>query len=212
MSSTVDEQGTEAVHAHAVERLTAELGAGLVEHHAEKGDLWVRVSPEAWVQAGRVARDKLGFDYFCFLSALDWLPSPYGKGEDDPTAPPPERSTEIKQGYAGGQTRWQVFARLYSHRQHCGITFKVDVADADPRLPTWTELFAGANWHERETWEMFGIVFDGHPNLTHLYLPHDFEGFPLRKDYPLLARIVKPWPGIVDVEPMPGEDAEGGDA
>ena len=53
---------------------------------------------------------------------------------------------------------------------------------------------------------MFGIDFVGHPNLIKLYLPGDFEGHPLRKDFPLLARRVKPWPGIVDVEQMPGED------
>jgi NADH-quinone oxidoreductase subunit C len=57
---------------------------------------------------------------------------------------------------------------------------------------------------------MFGITFDGHPNLIKLYLPADFQGFPLRKDFPLLARRVRPWPGIVDVEPMPGgDDTEG---
>ena len=52
---------------------------------------------------------------------------------------------------------------------------------------------------------MYGFAFDGHPDLRHLYLPGEFEGYPLRKDFPLLAREVKPWPGIVDVEPMPGE-------
>ena len=56
---------------------------------------------------------------------------------------------------------------------------------------------------------MYGVVFDGHPSLRHLYLPSEFEGHPLRKDYPLLAREVKPWPGLVDVEPMPGEPAGG---
>ena len=73
-------------------------------------------------------------------------------------------------------------------------------------------VYPGADWHERETWEMFGIEFDGHPALRHLYLPFEFEGHPLRKDYPLLAREVKPWPGLVDVEPMPGEDGDGEDA
>jgi NADH-quinone oxidoreductase subunit C len=53
---------------------------------------------------------------------------------------------------------------------------------------------------------MFGIDFDGHPNLTHLYLPDQFLGNPLRKSYPLLSREVKPWPGTVDVEAMPGRD------
>ena len=55
---------------------------------------------------------------------------------------------------------------------------------------------------------MYGITFTGHPHLVHLYLPGAFEGYPLRKDFPLLARRVKPWPGIVDVEPMPGGDDE----
>jgi NADH-quinone oxidoreductase subunit C len=58
---------------------------------------------------------------------------------------------------------------------------------------------------------MYGITFDGHPYLRHIYLPTGFEGHPLRKDFPLLARLVKPWPGIVDVEPMPGEDDAEGD-
>ncbi len=75
-------------------------------------------------------------------------------------------------------------------------------------MPTWTGVYAGADWHERETCEMFGIGFAGHPNLVNMYLPADFEGHPLRKDFPLLARRVKPWPGIVDVEPMPGGDDE----
>jgi NADH-quinone oxidoreductase subunit C len=55
---------------------------------------------------------------------------------------------------------------------------------------------------------MFGFDFDGHPGIRHLYLPSEFEGNPLRKDYQLLARSVKPWPGLVDVEPMPGDDSE----
>ena len=59
---------------------------------------------------------------------------------------------------------------------------------------------------------MFGIGFAGHPDLRNMYLPTEFEGYPLRKDFPLLARMVKPWPGIVDVEPMPAEEAPPEDA
>jgi NADH-quinone oxidoreductase subunit C len=73
-------------------------------------------------------------------------------------------------------------------------------------------VYRGADWHERETWEMYGFQFDGHPGLRHIYLPSEFEGYPLRKDYPLLAREVKPWPGLVDVEPMPEEAEADGDA
>ena len=193
-----------------VAQFVAALGTDVVGSHIAPGDdVWVRVRASAWVRAGEFARDQLGCSYFCFLSALDWLPSPYGRGEDDPTEPPPERSTAIVQGYAGGATRFQVFARVYSPTGRFGVTLKTDLADDDLRVASWSAVYAGANWHERETWEMFGIVFDGHPQLTHLYLPTEFEGFPLRKDYPLLARMVKPWPGIVDVEPLPGGDDEG---
>jgi len=187
------------------------LGDALVDTHLKPADdLWLRIRTDAWQQAGRAARE-LGFSYFCFISGLDWMPSPFGKGEDDPTEPPPERSTEIKQGYAGGATRFQVFARVVSPTEHIGVTLKVDVPDDTLAVDTWVPVYAGANWHERETWEMFGITFTGHPDLRHMYLPTEFEGFPLRKDFPLLARIVKPWPGIVDVEPIPAEFDTDGD-
>jgi NADH-quinone oxidoreductase subunit C len=75
-------------------------------------------------------------------------------------------------------------------------------------VESWVPVYPGADWHERECWEMFGISFDGHPALRHLYLPSEFEGHPLRKDYALLSRVVKPWPGLVDVEPMPVEAAD----
>ena len=104
---------------------------------------------------------------------------------------------------AGGDTRFQVFARVYSTTRHQGVTLKADLDDDDPRVPTWSDIYPGADWTERETWEMYGFVFDGHPHLVKLYLPGEFEGFPLRKDFPLLSREVKPWPGLVDVEPMP---------
>ena len=100
-----------------------------------------------------------------------------------------------------------------SSAQHVGINIKADVPESMV-MESWLPVYAGANWHEREAWEMFGISFAGHPDLRHLYLPTEFEGFPLRKDFPLLARMVKPWPGIVDVEPMPGGaggDDEGGE-
>ncbi|HEX9259022.1 MAG TPA: NADH-quinone oxidoreductase subunit C [Acidimicrobiales bacterium] len=204
MSSTADAPADEQREA-VVERFKRDLGEGLVSSHVLPGrDVWVRVATDAWMAAAQAAR-QAGFDYFCFLSGLDWMPSPYGKGEDDPTQPPPERSTAVVQGVTGGDTRFQVFARLVDVHRHVGVTLKADVPDDTLTVDTWVPVYAGANWHERETWEMFGIRFAGHPDLRKLYLPTDFEGFPLRKDFPLLARMVKPWPGIVDVEPMPAE-------
>ncbi|MBK9179660.1 MAG: NADH-quinone oxidoreductase subunit C [Acidimicrobiales bacterium] len=200
---------TDHLRQGVLDTLAGELGADLLDAHLVAGDdLWVRVATTAWRRAAEVCRSRLGMHYFCFLSAIDWQPSPWGRGEDDPTAPPPERPTEVVQGVAGGDTRFQVFARVYSVTSKVGLTLKADVDDAHPAIETWTGVYAGANWHERETWEMFGVEFTGHPALRNLYLPSDFEGHPLRKDFPLLARMVKPWPGIVDVEPMPGGDEE----
>ena len=195
-----------------VDDLRSRIGDALVEHHIlPNTDLTVRVSTEAWAETA-AALKTAGFAWFGFLSAIDWLPSPYGDGEDDPTVEKEPIDQTIVQGVCGGETRMQVFARLTDLSRHVGITVKADVPDDAPVVDSWTGSFAGANWHERECHEMFGIGFNGHPDLRNMYLPGDFEGFPLRKDFPLLARMVKPWPGIVDVEPMPEQAEEIADA
>ena len=189
------------------------LGDAVVDSLIKPGQgLWIRVATAAWADAGEIARDKAGCRFFDFLSAIDWLPSPYGRYEDSsvdvPFPPPmPDRSTAVP-GYAGGDSRMQVLASVAKAGTDQRVLLKADVPDDDPRVPTWSRIYSGAAWHERETHEMFGITFDGNPDLRHIYLPTEFEGNPLRKEFPLLARVVKPWPGIVDVEPMPGEDPE----
>jgi len=194
--------------------ITTELGSGVVGSHIRPGDdIWVRVQRDAWLDAARLLRANLGFHYFNFVSAIDWMPSPFGRGMDsrvDQTLDGVEspEAAPIEQGLTGGDTRFQVLARVDNVSTNLGITLKVDIPDDDLRLTTWVPVYPGADWHERECWEMFGIEFTGHPGLRHIYLPGAFEGNPMRKDYPLLARHVKPWPGIVDVEDMPGDDDE----
>ena len=83
------------------------------------------------------------------------------------------------------------------------VVLSTTIGKDDPVLDTLSGVYGGADWHEREAAEMFGIDFTGHPNLVKLYLPDAFEGHPLRKTFPLLSREVKPWPGTVDVEDMP---------
>jgi NADH-quinone oxidoreductase subunit C len=198
---------------------TEAFGDRVLGSHIVAGvELWVRVDRADWVAAVELAKVKLGCTFFDFLSAIDWAPSPWGRYEDaiddephaNGSAPargiPPVDPATIEQGYAGGATRFQVFARLANVKDGTAVVLKVDLPDDYQSLPTLTKLYAGANWHERECWEMFGFTFDGHPGLRHLYLPGGFEGHPLRKDFPLVARMVKPWPGIVDVEPMPATD------
>jgi NADH-quinone oxidoreductase subunit C len=189
------------------------LGDAVVDSLIKPGQgLWIRVATAAWGDAAEVARDKAGCRFFDFLSAIDWLPSPYGRYEDSnvdvPFPPPmPDRSAAVP-GYAGGDSRLQILASVAKAGTDLRVLLKADVPDDDARVPTWTHAYSGAAWHERETHEMFGVGFDGNADLRHIYLPTEFEGHPLRKEFPLLARVVKPWPGIVDVEPMPGEDPE----
>ncbi len=195
-------------------RLADLLGDDLLESDIEPGhDLWIRIPVAAWARVHRVARLELDLKFFEFLSAIDWMPSPFGKSEDATVdlESPIDHTAEgdIETGRAGGETRFQVFSRLLDiSERDLGVTIKADVPDG-ATVESIISIFPGANWHEREIHEMFGIVFEGHPYLEKLYLPTGFEGHPLRKDFPLLARIVKPWPGIVDVEPMPGGDDDG---
>ena len=214
---------TDAAREAIAQAFADHLGDGFIEQHIVPGsDLWIRIDRGSWVAAARFAKDRLGMTWLDFVSAIDWMPSPFGRdmeaeqdwvvhGREEQEAPAQET------GVAGGDTRFQMLLRVYSTDEHMGITIKADLPDGDAAIDTIIPVFAGANWHEREVWEMFGIHINDHPDLRALYLPSGFEGNPLRKDYPLVARRVKPWPGIVDVEAMPEEDeagdgAEGGEA
>ena len=186
-----------------------ELGDGVIEHADALGTLVVRIRPDAWRRSAEVAKTKLHCDYLSFVSGIDWQPmvAPGSDEEGGADTSAPVQPTETTYGTAGSAGRFQVFAHVQSTSKHHGVTLKTDVDDDTPRAESWTSVYPGADWHERECAEMFGIGFSGHPNLRKLYLPAEFEGHPLRKDFALLAREVKPWPGLVDVEGMPGDDS-----
>ncbi|WP_346074507.1 NADH-quinone oxidoreductase subunit C, partial [Streptomyces thermogriseus] len=139
--------------------------------------LTVDVPPTAWVSALLTARDELGCTYFDWLSAVD------------------EPGTGLR-----------VSAHVVALGPVRRLLLRTTVPHEEPVLPTAVEVYAGAAWHERETHEMFGVRFEGHPSLEHLLLPENFEGHPLRKDFVLAARVVKAWPGAKE----PGESEHGG--
>ncbi|WP_406138951.1 NADH-quinone oxidoreductase subunit C [Streptomyces anulatus] len=140
--------------------------------------LTVDVPAAAWLTALRTARDELGCSYFDWLSAVD----------------------EPGTGF-----------RVCAHVAALGtgtvrrLMVRTTVPHDAAVLPSAIDVYAGAAWHERETHEMFGVAFDGHPHLVPLLLPEGFEGHPLRKDFVLAARVAKAWPGAKE----PGEPAEG---
>ena len=147
----------------------------------------VKVTAASWVDAHQTARDDLDLVFFSWLSAIDWA------NQVEVGDPPSEEVEE----------RIELLSALSDVTEGNLVIFSTDLPAESPKIPTLVDVYAGANWHEREAHEMFGIDFDGHPNLQHLYLPETFVGNPLRKSYPLLSREVKPWPGKVDVEAMP---------
>jgi len=136
------------------------------------GQVCADVAPADWIEALTTARNTLGCTYFDWLSAVD----------------------ELDEGFAVVAHLWSVEGR---HR----LLVRTRVPREAPTLPTATGVFRGAAWHERETREMFGIEFAGHPHPVPLLLPDGFEGRPLRKDFVLAARAAKPWPGAKE----PGE-------
>jgi NADH-quinone oxidoreductase subunit C len=131
----------------------------------------VTVPAQAWLPALACARDELGCDFFDWLTGVD----------------------ELDAGVA-------VLAHVYSLAGRHHLLLRTLLA-GEPRLATATGVYRGAAWHERETHEMFGVVFDGHPGLDPLLLPEGFDGVPLRKDFVLAARREKDWPGAKE----PGE-------
>ncbi|WP_229074002.1 NADH-quinone oxidoreductase subunit C [Actinoplanes sp. DH11] len=140
----------------------------------------VDVPPARWWHAAEVARDPgaIGCDFFDWLSAVD----------------------ELDDGFT-------VIAHLWSTRRRHGVLLRARVPRADPEIESLVDLYPGADWHERETYEMFGITFARHPGMRPLLLPPEFEGHPLRKEFVLASRVAKPWPGAKE----PGE-SEGGAA
>ncbi|QYC38124.1 NADH-quinone oxidoreductase subunit C 1 [Nonomuraea coxensis DSM 45129] len=140
------------------------------------GDTTVDVAPADWIELLTFARDDLGHVFF------DWL-----TGVDEPP------------------DAFRIVAHVYNPDARERLLLRTSVPRADPRLPSAVGVYRGADWHERETYEMFGVVFEGHPNLVPLLLPDGFEGHPLRKDFVLAARVAKAWPGAKE----PGESGHG---
>jgi NADH-quinone oxidoreductase subunit C len=156
----------------------------------------IRVPAPSWVDTLTRARDR-GMVYFSWLSAVDWSSDPQ---VGDPL------TEEV-------EDRIELLAMVGDLGEGKKVIFSTDLDPKSPSIESLVAVYAGANWHEREAAEMFGIDFEGHPDLSHLYLPDAFIGHPLRKSFPLLSREVKPWPGSVDVEALPGsgDDAEASD-
>jgi NADH-quinone oxidoreductase subunit C len=146
----------------ALEKLQAKLGSKVLETHSHLGDDTAVVSADAWHEAAKMLRDDpaLDFDLLVDLCAVDY----------------PKR-----------EPRFEVVLHVYSTTKKHRIRLKARVGDEDGEnadIDSITSVWSGTNWFERETFDMMGIVFKGHPDLRRILMYPEFEGHPLRKDYP----------------------------
>lgn len=125
----------------------------------DRGELTLHIKREYLVEVALVLRDKLRFEMCMGVSGVHY---------------PEDAGRELHAVYP-----------LLSLTNNRRIRLEVSVPDSDPHLPSLVEVWAGNNWNERETFDMFGIIFDGHPGLTRILMPDDWRGHPQRKDYPL---------------------------
>ncbi|HEX6544326.1 MAG TPA: NADH-quinone oxidoreductase subunit C [Ktedonobacterales bacterium] len=159
---------------------------GVLEAIEHRGEMTIVVRPEIIAEVCRTLRDddSLAYNFLADITAVDW----------------PERDP-----------RYDVVYHLLSLATYAVVRLKVRVGDEDtpdPEIPTVTTVWPGANWFEREIYDLFGIRFAGHPDLTRIMMPEDWVGHPLRKDYPLTGiHLPEPhWGGQVLLDqPLPAD-------
>ena len=160
------------------QKLKAKFGELLAEPAEFRGEVSLKLA-----DAGRIievcafAKKDLGFDYLVDITSID----NYG---DDP--------------------RWTIVYHVYGLDHRCYLRLKTDVSEEKSELPTVTGVWRGADWHEREIYDMMGIRFQGHPDLRRILMWEGYPYFPLRKDFPL-AGTPSEVPGIAFTKPAPLE-------
>ena len=146
-----------------LDRLTGGFPADVVSTHSDFGDDTALVRRERILEILTFLRDdpELRFDFAMDLTGVDYL---------------------------GEEPRFEVVYHLYSLEKKHRVRIKVRLREEDPVIDTAVSVWPGINWYEREAYDMYGIVFRGHPNLVRSLMYEGFEGHPLRKDYPKAKR------------------------
>ncbi len=142
-----------------LERAYPEFSDAIERVVVDRGEITLHVKREKLVEVALILRDALKFEMCMGVNGVHY---------------PEQTDRELHAVYP-----------LLSMTKNQRIRLEVSVADGDAHIPSLVEVWAGNNWHERETFDMFGIIFDGHPGLTRILMPDDWEGHPQRKDYAL---------------------------
>ena len=186
------------------QRIAARLGAKVISANESLGETTVEVLPENWLAVAQALRDdaEFHFEQLIDLCGVDYLS--YGQAEWDTTD---VSSTGFSRGVegegpgrfqwsnrpiigAGGHKRFAAVAQLLSIKNNQRVRIRCHAQDdALPVVPSLTGIWPGVNWFEREAFDLFGIVFDGHPDLRRILTDYGFVGHPFRKDFPLIGNV-----------------------
>jgi NADH-quinone oxidoreductase subunit C len=142
-----------------VEKMKGENSSWVLEVKDALGEVTVTVPRESIVDVCRFLKEQHGFDLLADLCGAD-------RGPEE-------------------EERFVVNYHLFSTKHYNRLRLKVRVSEDDSKVPSVTGIWRTADWHERETYDMFGVIFENHPDLRRILLPSDFDGHALRKDYPL---------------------------
>lgn len=151
-----------------VEKLKETFGALVLGDAEYRGETTVTVERSEIVKICTFLRDDCGYNFLSDLCGVDYL---------------------------GRTPRFEVVYNMYNLTDKTRLRVKVLVEEQAPSVDTVSGVWSTANWHERECWDLMGISFNGHPDLRRILMPADWEGFPLRKDYPLQGPGREPYQG-----------------
>ncbi len=147
-------------------KLAEKFGEHYLGQREDRGESTYWVDRSAWVEAARYLSVEHGFSFLSDLTAVDYLDR---------------------------KPRFDLSAVLLNWQTKSDVRLKTLVPEDDARVDSLTRVWSGADWHEREVYDMFGLEFNGHPNLVRLLLPPDYTGHPLRKDYPVTGPADSPY-------------------
>ena len=142
----------------ALDDLSAALGHGFLGRRFDREEVTGWVELTRWAEAAHFLREQTPFNILSDLTAIDYLDR---------------------------HPRFDLSIIVTSYEAHSSLRLKTCVPEEECSAPTLTDVWSGANWYEREVFDLFGIDFDGHPSLRRILLPADYHGHPLRKDYPV---------------------------
>jgi NADH-quinone oxidoreductase subunit C len=152
----------------AVGKLKEKFSGSVLDVTEFRGETTVTVKKEDIVAICAFAKKELGYNLLSDVCGVDYL---------------------------GRAPRFMVVYHLFNISTKEPLRLKAPVEEKDPRIDTVSGIWATANWHERECWDLMGIVFNNHPDLRRILMPDDWEGHPLRKDYPLQGPDREPYQG-----------------